>query len=609
MPHETALLATIAAGLALAFMLGFLARRLHLPPLVGYLLAGVAIGPFTPGFVGDTHTAQQLAEIGVILLMFGVGIHFSVADLLSVRRIALPGALVQIVLATSLGALIARHWWGWPWSAGLVFGLCLSVASTVVLLRVLEDRGAFESPDGRIAVGWLIVEDLATVIVLVLLPAFGTAQGAGGAEEAARVSTEGRVLATVGTSMAEDAAHAVDIGRILTKLGIVIAKVTAFVALIFLVGRRSIPWLLDRVARTGSRELFTLAVLAVALGIAVGAAALFGVSIALGAFFAGTVVNGSKLSQKAAADALPLQDAFSVLFFVAVGMLFDPSILVRHPVEVVTVVLIVVVGKSLGAFGIVLAFRYPLRTALQISASLAQVGEFSFILAGLGVTLGLLPPAGHSFVVAAALLSISLNPLAFVIVDRVHAWAVRRSPAPRPEEAPAPDTRARGHAIIVGFGRVGSAIANVFDENGLRYVAIEQDPSLVEAARAHGAPLLQGDATQATTLREAHVEAARLIVISTREPFQTRAVLEAARTANSSIQTIVHAHNADEQELLEERGVDTVVLTEDELALALARSALVRMGFEERDADATIDETRRRKIPTGRVRAHSAACS
>ncbi len=431
MPHDTALLVTIAAGLGLAFVFGFAAKRIHVPPLVGYLLAGVAIGPFTPGFVGETHLAQQLAEVGIILLMFGVGIHFSVADLLSVRRIAVPGAIVQISLATALGALVAHFWWDWPWSAGLVFGACLSVASTVVLLRALEDRGLLASHDGRIAVGWLIVEDLATVVVLVLLPAFAAANEGGAAGDVSGEASEGGVMSMVGASVA---ANASSTGSVLATLGFTIAKVGAFVGLMFLVGRRAIPWLLERVARTESRELFTLAVLAVALGIAVGAAALFGVSVALGAFFAGTVVNGSKLSQKAAADALPLQDAFSVLFFVAVGMLFDPSILVRHPIEVVTVVLIVIVGKSLGALGIVLAFGRPVRTALHISASLAQIGEFSFILAGLGVSLKLLPPLGHSLIVAGALLSISLNPVAFALANRIDRWLANR-PRTTPDEA------------------------------------------------------------------------------------------------------------------------------------------------------------------------------
>ena len=406
MIHDTALIATVAGGLVLAFVFGLLAVRVRLPPIVGYLLAGVAIGPFTPGFVADTGLASQLAEIGVILLMFGVGLHFSIADLMAVRRIAVPGAIVQIALAAGLGALVCRLW-GWSWPSGLVFGLSLSVASTVVLLRALEDRGLLESEDGRIAVGWLIVEDLATVVALVLLPAFAGLAGAQGSGHAAAAP------APAGSSL-------------LATLAVTLAKLVAFVALMLVVGRRAIPWLLGRVERVGSRELFTLAVLAVALGIAVGAAALFGVSVALGAFFAGVVVSESKFSQEAAERALPLQDAFAVLFFVSVGMLFDPSILVRQPLALLAVVLIVLVGKSAGAFAIVLAFRYSLQTALRIAGSLAQIGEFSFILAALGVSLGLLPPAAQSLVVAAALLSITANPFVLRAGESAARWLQSR---------------------------------------------------------------------------------------------------------------------------------------------------------------------------------------
>ena len=370
MPHETELVVTVAAGLGLAFVFGFAAARLRLPPLVGYLLAGVALSPFTPGPVGDTALAGQLAEIGVILLMFGVGLHFSFEDLFAVRRVAVPGAAAQIAVATGLGIAVARLW-GWSWGAGLVFGLTLSVASTVVLLRALEQRGILASRDGRIATGWLIVEDIATVLVLVLLPVLAGSLG--------------------GTSAAPNpGAQPLPVAIALT-----LGKVAVFVAVMHVFGRRVVPWLLQRVARVGSRELFTLGVLAIALGIAVGAAFLFGVSFALGAFFAGVVISESELSQRAASDALPLQDAFSVLFFVSVGMLFDPSVLVREPLRLLLVLGIVVVGKSAAAFAIVRAFGLPTSTALTISASLAQIGEFSFILAALGVSLGLLPRRGQ----------------------------------------------------------------------------------------------------------------------------------------------------------------------------------------------------------------------
>jgi CPA2 family monovalent cation:H+ antiporter-2 len=383
--HDVPLIATIAVSLAFAFVGGLLAVRLRLPPLVGYLLAGIVVGPFTPGFVADAKLAPQLAEIGVILLMFGVGTHFSIRDLVAVRRVALPGAFTQIIVATALGAGVATLW-GWPLGAGIIFGLSLSVASTVVLLRALEDRDMVKSNDGRIAIGWLVVEDLLMVLTLVLLPA---------------------LTGVLGGDLPNNS------GSLWSALGITIGKVILFIGLMLIVGVRFFPWLLSRVERTGSRELFTLAVIALALGVAFGSAKLFGVSFALGAFFAGVVVNESDLSHRAAKDLQPLQDAFTVLFFVAVGMLFDPSILIRQPLQVLAVLAIVVIGKSLAAFGIVRVLGGSMRTALIVSAALAQIGEFSFILAGLGVNLRLLPAEGLNLIVAGALLSITFNPAVF----------------------------------------------------------------------------------------------------------------------------------------------------------------------------------------------------
>jgi CPA2 family monovalent cation:H+ antiporter-2 len=565
MPHQTALIATIAAGLALAFGLGMLAVRLRLPPLVGYLLAGIAVGPFTPGFVADPELAQQLAEIGVILLMFGVGIHFSFDDLLAVRRIAVPGAAAQIAAATLLGAGVARLW-GWSWGSGIVFGLCLSVASTVVLLRALEDRGLLDSADGRIAVGWLVVEDLVTVLVLVLLPALAVSLGgpAPGAEDAA----PGRSIAAT--------------------LGITLGKVAAFVLLMVVVGRRAVPWLLERVARIGSRELFTLSILVVAVGTAVGAAALFGVSFALGAFFAGMVVNGSDLSHEAAADALPLQDAFSVLFFVAVGMLFDPAILVRQPLEVLAVVLIVMVGKSIGALAIVLLSRYPLHTALVISASLAQIGEFSFILAALGVSLELLPTEGQSLIVAGSLLTIGLNPLTFEVATRLSRWAsarprvlaaLERGTPDQPEVAPA-DGPLREHAIVVGYGRVGGTIGEALAKGQVPYVVVEQNRELFESLRDRGLPVIYGNAGRRTVLELAHPERARLIIVTAPDPFQARAVVDLARRINPSIASVVRTHSEEERAYLERAGVGLAVMGERELARTMARYALQVAGVE-----------------------------
>jgi monovalent cation:H+ antiporter-2, CPA2 family len=385
--HDVPLISTLAVSLAFAFVGGLLAVRLRLPPLIGYLLAGIVVGPFTPGFVADAHLAPQLAEIGVILLMFGVGTHFSIRDLIAVRRMALPGAFTQIVVATALGAGLAILW-DWSLGAGIIFGLSLSVASTVVLLRALEDRNMIESSDGRIAIGWLVVEDLLMVLTLVLLPALAGVMG-------------GHPLGDT------------DNASVWPALGITTGKVVVFMGLMLFAGVRFFPWLLSYVERTGSRELFTLAVIALALGVAFGSAKLFGVSFALGAFFAGVVVNESDLSHRAAKDLQPLQDAFTVLFFVAVGMLFDPSILLRQPLRVVAVLAIIVFGKSLAAFGIVRALGGSTRTALIVSAALAQIGEFSFILAALGVKLGLLPAEGLNLIVAGALLSITFNPAVF----------------------------------------------------------------------------------------------------------------------------------------------------------------------------------------------------
>ncbi|MGH7585708.1 MAG: YbaL family putative K(+) efflux transporter [Gemmatimonadales bacterium] len=569
MSHDTALIATVAIGLGLAFVFGMLAARLRLPPLVGYLLAGVAVGPFTPGFVADPALAGQLAEIGVILLMFGVGIHFSVGDLLAVRRIAVPGAAVQIAVATILGAVLARFW-GWTWGAGLVFGLCLSVASTVVLLRALESRGLLDAVDGRIAVGWLVVEDLATVLVLVLLPAIAPALG-GGTVAPDAAAAVGVTREAVGTGL----------GGLALSLGATLLKVALFVVLVLVVGRRVVPWLLEHVALTGSRELFTLAVLAVALGIAVGAAWLFDVSFALGAFFAGMVVNSSDLSHQAATDALPLQDAFAVLFFVAVGMLFDPAILVEQPLRLLAVVLIILVGKSLGALLIVLALRYPAHTALTISASLAQIGEFSFILAALGVSLGLLPPEGQGLIVAGALVSISLNALMFRLAGSSHAWLRERPKLLElleRKERVEPDLAAQGpalrnHAVLVGHGRVGSVVRELLGEWAGRLVVVERDRGLVNNLRSAGVHAVHGDASRAGVLDRAEVGAASLLVVTAAEPFEVRAIIAMARRANPGIVTIARTHTEDERSWLEQQGVEMVVLGERELAAAMARSA------------------------------------
>lgn len=554
MPHETDLITLIGVGMGLALVLGLAAMRLGLPPLVGYLLAGVAAGPYTPGFIADAELAAQLAEIGVILLMFGVGLHFSLQDLLSVRRISLPGAVTQIAVATGMGMGLAVLW-GWPWGVGLVFGLSLSVASTVVLTRTLEERDLLSSVDGRIAVGWLIVEDLAMVLALVLLPTLAVPLG--------------------GTQPADGG------GNALAALAITAVKVTTFLVLMLVIGRRTIPWLLGRVARTGSRELSTLSVLAIALGIALGAAALFDVSFALGAFFAGVIITESDLSYQAAADALPFQDAFAVLFFVAVGMLFDPGILIRQPLEALAVVVVIVVGKSMAAFIIVLAFRYPLRTALTVATSLAQIGEFSFILIGLGVTLGLMPPDGQSLILAGALISITVNPLMFRAIVPVERWVRERPrladlferPPGRLAELPphVEEVDLSDHTILVGYGRVGAPVAEVLDRKGVAYIVVDQNRETVESLRRRGLPALYGDASRRGILEHARVERARLLVIAAPDPLQARLILQYARQVNPDIDTVVRTHSDSERARLEREGVGRAVMSEREVALAIIR--------------------------------------
>ena len=563
MPHETALIATIAAGLGLAFLLGLVAQRLRLPPILGYLLAGVAVGPFTPGFVADAGLASQLAELGVILLMFGVGLHFSIGDLLAVRRIAVPGALAQTAMATTLGAVIARLW-GWSWGQGIVFGLALSVASTVVLLRALESRGILDSADGRIAVGWLIVEDLLTVLALVLLPALAPMLGA-------------------------QSAGATSTGSLLGTLALTLLKVVAFVVVMLLVGRRVVPWLLGRVVRTGSRELFTLAVLSIALGIAVGAATLFGVSFALGAFFAGIIVSESEFSHEAASNALPLRDAFAVLFFVSVGMLFDPGIVLRQPWQLVGVLFIVLVGKSVASMMLVLGFRYPLRTALTISASLAQIGEFSFILAALALSLGLIDATAQGLIVAGALLSITLNPFIFGTIAPLEAWVRRRPRLAAALERPAGDVAElpeavdvatmRDHVVLVGYGRVGEPIGEELTLHGVPHIVVETSRERAEALRDRGLPVIYGDATRPEVMDAAHLQYARLVVVAAPDAFQARAILALARRLNPAVTVFLRTHGDQEREFLEAHGATAALVSERELAVSLTRRALRSYGI------------------------------
>jgi CPA2 family monovalent cation:H+ antiporter-2 len=547
MEHQTPLIATIVAGLVTAFVLGTVAQRLRASPIVGYLLAGLVIGPFTPGYVADAHLASELAEIGIILLMFGVGLHFSLKDLLSVGALAVPGAIVQIAVATGLGMGLAA-WLGWPPAQGFVFGLALSVASTVVLLRALQERRILETGRGRIAVGWLIVEDVAMVLALVLLPILPGLL-AGVAPQPKGPSLGAWIAAGMGLGVG---------GVVLVTL----AKVAAFAGVMLAVGRRLIPAILHAIAHTGSRELFRLAVLAIALGIAFGAALLFGVSFALGAFFAGMVLSESELSHRAAEESLPLRDAFSVLFFVSVGMLFNPAIIVEHPGPLLATVAIVVIGKSVAAYAIVRAFGHPNGTALTISASLAQIGEFSFILAALGVSLGLLPPEGRDLVLAAAIISIVLNPIGFALVERRRA---------RPAAAPAEPDR---HAAVVGYGRVGRAVCDALTKAGVKVRVAEADEGAAEAARAAGLEAIDGSAVEAEIMAFLDLPAARVLCVAIPQVFEAGQVVAQARAANPRLLILARAHSDAEVAHLEGYGANRTIMGEREIARQMVMESL-----------------------------------
>ncbi|SNS66216.1 Kef-type potassium/proton antiporter, CPA2 family [Sphingomonas laterariae] len=540
MPHVTPLIGTIVAGLVLAFILGQIAFRLRLSPLIGYLLAGIAVGPFTPGYVADQSLANELAELGVILLMFGVGLHFSVKHLMAVRRIAVPGAIGQITVATLLGMGLA--WWmGWSMAGGFVFGLALSVASTVVLLRALQERRIVDTERGQIAVGWLIVEDLVMVLALVMIPAIAT--GGGGSS------------------------------AILQTLAVTIGKVIAFVAFMLIVGRRAVPWMLHSVAHSGSRELFRLAVLAIALGVAFGAAILFGVSFALGAFFAGMILAESPLSQRAAEETLPLRDAFAVLFFVSVGMLFNPAIVTDEPLALAITVAIIMFGKSVAAFLIVRAFGRSNKTALTIAASLAQIGEFSFILATLGFSLKLVPADGRDLILAGAIISIMLNPLLFSLIDR---FANKLVPgAPEAAIGGTPPAPTKGHVILVGHGRVGRLVAAGLVEAGEKVTVIEAETDKAGLPTDACATVLVGEPANGALLREAGIEEARLLFVAIPESFEAGQIVEQARTINPKLRIVARAHGDAEVEHLESHGADRAIMGEREIARQMLDEALI----------------------------------
>jgi CPA2 family monovalent cation:H+ antiporter-2 len=580
--HEPVLITTIAIGLTAAFIGAFIARRLRLPAIVGYIAAGVAVGPFTPGFIADPAIAAELAEIGVILLMFGVGIHFSIRDLLAVRSIAIPGAVGQILVATLLGVALGLGL-GWGTGGALVLGLSLSVASTVVLLRALMDRSELDSPQGRIAVGWLIVEDLFTVLVLVLLPSLAPLLG--------------------GTS---DATTGTELGPI-AELGVAVVKTGIFAALMLVAGNRIVPWVLHQVAREGSRELFTVAVLALALGIAYVSSAVFGVSFALGAFLAGAVVGESDMSHQAAQDALPLRDAFAVLFFVSVGMLLDPAYLLSAPLAIAAVVALIVGAKSLAAFVIVALAGFPVRVGLTVAVGLAQIGEFSFILGTVGLSLGLLPPDGFQLIVAGALLSITFNPFLFRAIDPVEAWlrrrgAIRRLTGRRAGDLARLDHATAAdlvqHAVIAGYGRVGRLIAPALERRGFRYVVITQQRDEVDRLRARGVTAVFGDAINPEVLALVHLERARVLVIAGSGPHETRAIVEAARTIRADLEIVVRTHSDAEAAGLRALGRIQPVHDERELAVQMARYTLRRFGVSGREAEAIAQGLRERSRGT-----------
>lgn len=560
MHESTPLITTIALALGFGLILGFLAERLKLPALVGYLLAGVVIGPHTPGVFADVKLAHELAEIGVMLLMFGVGLHFSLDDLKQVRKVAVPGAILQMAVTALLGTTLAGLW-GWNLGGSLIFGLSLSVASTVVLLRSLESRGMLDSMNGRVAVGWLIVQDLAMVFVLVLIPPLaGQFDGTGSS----------------------------DASRLWIDLGITLAKVSVFIALMLVAGRRFVPRLLWRVARTGSRELFTLSVVAAAVSIAYAASALFDVSFALGAFFAGMVMRESDFSHRAAEESLPLREAFSVLFFVSVGMLFDPAILIEHPLQVLAVLLLIVVVTPLTAATVVLVFRYPLNTALLVLAGLAQIGEFSFILAGLGISLNLMPVEGQNLILAGAIISITFNQLIFSLVTPALNWIrsrsrlarkLERSVDPLAELPMSTDEKfLSGQVVLVGYGHVGQRIASSLTDKGIPFVIAEQNREVVENLRRRGFAAVSGNAADPAVLIQAHIARASLVVITTPDAFDVRQMIDTARLLNPAIEAIVRSDNEEEATLLAQDTSARIFLGEEELARNISAHVLKRYG-------------------------------
>jgi CPA2 family monovalent cation:H+ antiporter-2 len=559
MPHDVDLIILLAVGFGIALIFGYIAARLRLPPLIGYLVAGIIISPNTPGIVADIHLANQLAELGVMFLMFGVGMHFSLNDLLLVRRIALPGAILQIAVATLLGVAVSMFW-GWSFGSALIFGLSLSCASTVVLLKALSDRGLLDSVNGKIAVGWLLVEDLVMVLVLVLLPATAVLLG-------------GHPLAGTDTSQ-----------NIWITIGLTLLKVTGFIAFMLIIGKRLIPKIMQLVARLGSRELFTLTVVAAAVSIAYGSYAIFGVSMALGAFFAGMVVKESDFSHRAEEETLSLREIFAILFFVSVGMLFDPKILIEQPLHILAVVAIIMIGKTLAAMALVLFFRYPINTALTVGASLAQIGEFSFILATLGLSLGLLTPDAQNLILAGALFSITLNSFVFSAIEPAQRWIRERSHLARLLErsgdplAMLPDevdqAYLRDQVVIIGYGGVGRRISENLMQQNIKVVIAEENREIVEKLRAQGMAAVSGEATEPYVLIQAHIQHARLLVISPMDILDIHRIVDIAKQLNPEIQVLICAESKEEAAVIRDENIGEVFYAKEEMAKNMSHHIL-----------------------------------
>jgi monovalent cation:H+ antiporter-2, CPA2 family len=546
MAHPSPLLILLVAGLGLAFVFGTLANRLRISPIVGYLLAGVAVGPFTPGYVADQHLTLELADIGVILLMFGVGLHFSLRDLLAVRWIVLPGAILQVIASTAFGTLVASLF-GWRFSAAVLFGAALSIASTVVMTRTLQERRLVESDRGRIAVGWLVVQDLITVIILVLLPTLAPALHDGDI-------ASGRTLAA---------------GSLLANLAFTLAKLAAFFLVMWIVGRRVIPWILHYVAHTGSRELFRLAVLSVALGVAYLAAELFGVSIALGAFFAGMILSESPLSRRAAEESLPLRDAFAVLFFVSVGMLFDPLVFVSAPLHLIGTLAVVVLGTGVAGFAILRSLRVRGETAAFVAAGLTQIGEFSFVLVNLGIGLAVLPVQSRDLILGASILSILVNPVVLIMAQALRGRLAPSTPDERPVAEALTPTKLTQHAIVVGYGRVGNLVVEGLRRDGVPILVLEDTQDKLERLRAEGIESLNGNGADERLLRAANLGAARILFVAIPQAFEAGQIVQQARRANPSIDIVARAHFDAEVEHLSNMGANAVIMGEREIAQAM----------------------------------------